>query len=358
MTAAPQLAEELFNEHYRRLYAYCLRQLGSPEEAEDAVQATYLNACRSLMAGFEPDTAQAWLFKVAHNVCLTRQRSSNRRARVERPHDLQAVQDVVAAPEGAGDELFGLDEALAGLPEQQRNAILLREWQGLSYREVAAKLELSQSAVETLIFRARRSLASALEQPVRHRRRLVHSFDLSALLAGVKTALAGNLSASIATGIAVAASVTAIAAAPVTRALDFPSHAPQTAVDEPAKQKPSPHRQLPDRDDARPQATSGSAPTAVASGWAGSHPRAAGKGRSKPKAQGKGKAKSKGQGKLNAAGQANGHKANGGHSQATASPSDTTHADANADGQGQAAAPAYSHASAPAHGARGAKKRS
>jgi RNA polymerase sigma factor (sigma-70 family) len=320
------------------------------------VQATYLNACRSLMGGFEPDTAQAWLFKVAHNVCLTRQRSSNRRARVERPHDLQAVQDVVAAPEGAGDELFGLDEALAGLPEQQRNAILLREWQGLSYREVAAKLELSQSAVETLIFRARRSLASALEQPVRHRRRLVHSFDLSALLAGVKTALAGNLSASIATGIAVAASVTAIAAAPVTRALDFPSHAPQTAVDEPGSRKPSPHGQLPDRDDARAQATSGSAPTAVASGWAGSHPRAAGKGHSKPKAQGKGKAKSKGQGKLNAPARRTGTRQTAvirRRPPRRATPRTPTRTP---DGQGQAAAPAYGHASAPAHGARGAEE--
>ena len=74
MSAAPQLAEELFNEHHRRIYLYCLRLLGSPEEAEDAVQATYLNACRSLMDGFEPEAAQAWLFKVAHNVCLTRQR--------------------------------------------------------------------------------------------------------------------------------------------------------------------------------------------------------------------------------------------------------------------------------------------
>ena len=166
MSAAPQLAEELFNEHHRRIYLYCLRQLGSPEEAEDAVQATYLNACRSLKDGFEPEAAQAWLFKVAHNVCLTRQRSSYRRARVERPQDLQAVQDVVAAPEASGDELFGLDEALAGLPEQQRNAILLREWQGLSYREVAAKLGVTQAAVETLIFRARRSLADSLEQPV------------------------------------------------------------------------------------------------------------------------------------------------------------------------------------------------
>src|ERR671924_2405731 len=103
MSAAPQLAEELFNEYSRRIYAYCLRQLGSPEEAEDALQATYLNACRSLLGGFEPQAAQAWLFKVAQNVCLTRRRSTWRRRRIERPGDIQEMQDSIPAREGAGD---------------------------------------------------------------------------------------------------------------------------------------------------------------------------------------------------------------------------------------------------------------
>src|SRR6266550_6995494 len=219
VSAAPDRAEELFTEHSRRIYAYCLRQLGSPEEAEDAMQATYLNACRSLLSGFEPDVAQAWLYKVAQNVCLTKQRSSWRRRRVERPGDLQEIQDFIAAPAENNEELFGIDEALAALPEQQRRAILLREWQGLSYREVAEEMELSQGAVETLIFRARRSLAAALDEPEEpaRRARLMHSLDAGALLAGLKTALSGSLATSLATGIAVAASTTAIIASPIGR---------------------------------------------------------------------------------------------------------------------------------------------
>jgi RNA polymerase sigma factor (sigma-70 family) len=249
MSAAPQLAEELFNEHHRRIYLYCLRQLGSPEEAEDAVQATYLNACRSLKDGFEPEAAQAWLFKVAHNVCLTRKRSSYRRARVERAHDLQAVQDVVAAPELQGDELFGLDEALADLPDQQRHAILLREWQGLSYREVAAELGLTQAAVEALIFRARRSLASSLEQPARARRRLMHSLNAGALFSSLKALVVGNVAASVATAVAVAASATALTAATIQRGNDFPTHAPPP-VSVPRVESPrprAPHTRLADR---------------------------------------------------------------------------------------------------------------
>jgi RNA polymerase sigma factor (sigma-70 family) len=197
-----RLAEDLFTEHSRLIYAYCLRRLGSPEEAEDALQATYLNACRSLMRGFEPNEGQAWLLTVAHNVCVSRLRSKSRRRLFERPQDFQEVQDQLAAPEIADDELFSLEDALAGMPEQQRRAILLREWQGLSYREVATELGLTQSAVETLLFRARRSLAQALET-TRPRPRFVHAFHPAALL--------GSLKSGLATGVAIAASATVVA---------------------------------------------------------------------------------------------------------------------------------------------------
>jgi hypothetical protein len=76
---------------------------------------------------------------------------------------------------------------------------------------------LSQGAVETLIFRARRSLAAALDQPKNptNRARLAHAFDGGALVASLKAALSGSLSGSLATGLAVAASATAIATGPV-----------------------------------------------------------------------------------------------------------------------------------------------
>jgi RNA polymerase sigma-70 factor, ECF subfamily len=254
MSAAPDRAEELFTEHSRRIYAYCLRQLGSPEEAEDALQATYLNACRSLLSGFEPEVAQAWLFKVAHNVCLTRHRSTWRRRRVERPGDIQEIEEFIASPHDPGDELLGIAEALASLSEQQRRAIVLREWQGLSYREVATELGITQGAVETLIFRARRSLAAALEAPEAprtRRARLAHAFDGGAVLASLKTAVGGSLSASVATGLAVAASATAIATGPAGHAdwlkpLSFPpkaapvthSHARPVARTAPADRDP------------------------------------------------------------------------------------------------------------------------
>jgi RNA polymerase sigma factor (sigma-70 family) len=213
--AASAAAERLFEQHSGWIYGYCLRQLRSPEEAEDALQATYLNACRSLKGGFVPRAGSAWLLRVAHNVCITRLRSSGRRARLEWAQDREVLEETVAAPERRADELIGLPEALATLPEQQRRAILLREWQGLSYREVAHELGLTQSAVETLIFRARRSLASALEDPGSRRPRALHGLNLGGLGAALKSLLAGGVGVKAAATVAVAATATVVALDPV-----------------------------------------------------------------------------------------------------------------------------------------------
>ena len=165
--AAPEaeLTRTLYERHNRQIFSYCLHQLGNREEAEDATQTTFMNAFRGLQRGVVPELESAWLFKIANNVILTRRRSSSRRRRVETPGDLDAIQDLLPSREADADELIRLTDALSGMPEQQRRALLLREWQGLSYREIGDELELSQAAVETLLFRARRSLAQGLTDP-------------------------------------------------------------------------------------------------------------------------------------------------------------------------------------------------
>jgi RNA polymerase sigma factor (sigma-70 family) len=191
--AASATAEQLFQQHSGWIYGYCLRVLRSPEEAEDALQTTYLNACRGLNRGTRPLVGSAWLLRIAQNVCFARLRSSGRRNRLERVQDIAILEETVPAPERPPDDLIGLTDALCRLPERQRKAILLREWQGLSYREVAHRLDLSQSAVETLIFRARRSLAAALDgSATRSRRNALHALDLGGLLAAIKGFLAGS----------------------------------------------------------------------------------------------------------------------------------------------------------------------
>jgi RNA polymerase sigma factor (sigma-70 family) len=155
---------DLYERHAGRVFGFCLKWLRSREEAEDAAQTTFFYAWRGLGRGVVPDFESAWLLAIARNVCLSRTDAARRRS-VEIAADPSVLEAAVVAPV-RGDELAGLPEALASLTEQQRRAILLREWQGLTYREIADELGLSQSAVETLLFRARRTLAARLRRPL------------------------------------------------------------------------------------------------------------------------------------------------------------------------------------------------
>jgi RNA polymerase sigma factor (sigma-70 family) len=215
--AEADLTHALYEEYANQIFRYCLHQLGSREEAEDAVQSTFLNAFRGIQRGVVPELESAWLFKIAHNVCLSRRRSSWRRGRIESPADFEVVEELTAAPARRAEELIGLQDVLEQMPESQRRAILLREWQGLSYREIADELELSQAAVETLIFRARRALATGLEQPPeKPRRRLARALDLGNLATALKSLLVGGSAATkIAATVAVVSATTVAAGAPV-----------------------------------------------------------------------------------------------------------------------------------------------
>jgi len=207
---------ELYERYANQIFRYCLHQLSSREEAEDAVQSTFLNAFRGLKRGVEPELESAWLFKIAHNVCLSRRRSSWRRGRVESPADFELVEELTPAPPRRADELIGLQDVLEQMPETQRRAILLREWQGLSYREIGDELEVSQAAVETLIFRARRALAAGLEQPPVARRRAARALDWGNLIAGAKSLLlGGSAAAKVAATVAAVSATTVVAAEPV-----------------------------------------------------------------------------------------------------------------------------------------------
>ena len=215
-------AGDLYERYSAQILGYCLHQLGSREEAEDAVQTTFMNAFRGLSRGIVPELESAWLFKIAHNVCLSRRRSSWRRGKIEAPNNFEVLQEVIPGREQVADELIGLQDVLEKMPENQRRAILLREWQGLTYREISAELGLSQAAVETLIFRARRALAQGLEQDAdTWKRRLRRGADVGGAIAFVKALLGGGGAAAV----KVAATAIAVAATTVAAATETPSHA-------------------------------------------------------------------------------------------------------------------------------------
>src|ERR687895_364429 len=160
---APSRADRAFERLYRRyvadVYRYVLAVLQNEADAEDATQQAFLCAYRAYERGERPERPLNWLVAIAHNVCRQRWRESARRPRVVQ------LEDEVPA-RAAEEESSNADEirrALGFLAFNQRAALVMRELQGRSYEEIAGILGLSGSAVETLLFRARRAMREQLE---------------------------------------------------------------------------------------------------------------------------------------------------------------------------------------------------
>ena len=148
-------------EPYRReLIAYCYRLTGTLTEAEDMVQEAFLRAYRALDSFEGRASLRAWLYRIAHNLCLNHVQ--------RRPPVWQSLEDVgdrSLAPdaEEAGQERenvrLGFVALVQSLPPRQRAALVLRDVLGWSAEETARILETTVPAVKNALARARQTLA-------------------------------------------------------------------------------------------------------------------------------------------------------------------------------------------------------
>jgi RNA polymerase sigma-70 factor (ECF subfamily) len=152
--------ERLYRKHVGDVYRYALAVMRNPADAEDVTQTTFLNAYRSFTEkGNRPEKPHNWLIAIAHNVCRQRFRQSARR-----PAEVSFEDDIAdSIPDDEAPTGDDITRALGHLAFNQRAALVMRELEGRSYAEIAEILDLSTSAVETLIFRARRALREQLE---------------------------------------------------------------------------------------------------------------------------------------------------------------------------------------------------
>jgi RNA polymerase sigma-70 factor, ECF subfamily len=146
--------EQLYRLHAREVYQYALALLANPADAEDVTQTTFLNAYRAFQRGERPHKPHNWLIAIAHNVCRMRWRQAG-----SRPREVALEQaPEAAAPENGHADLDEVLAALATLTFNQRAAIVMRELEGRTYQDISEVLGVSVSAVEALLFRARRRL--------------------------------------------------------------------------------------------------------------------------------------------------------------------------------------------------------
>jgi RNA polymerase sigma factor (sigma-70 family) len=157
---ASRAIDDLYRRYGPDVYRYAYAVLGNNADAEDVTQTTFLNAYRALEQGVRPRKPSNWLLTIASNAIKQRFRQEQARPRTVQLDERIAVTDI----EEDGPSVGELLTALSKIPPQQRQAIVLREFEGRSYAEIADILGVTTSALETLLFRARRSLAEELEQ--------------------------------------------------------------------------------------------------------------------------------------------------------------------------------------------------
>jgi RNA polymerase sigma factor (sigma-70 family) len=149
--------EVLVDRHGAALLAFCRRMLGSREEAEDAVQQTFVAAYRELASRDESPDLRPWLYGIARHRCLSALRSGRRRAFAELP---DPVADNVLGDVTMREDLRAVLADVARLPRDQRAALVLAEFCDLSHAEIAPIVGCSRDKVKALVFQARSSLTA------------------------------------------------------------------------------------------------------------------------------------------------------------------------------------------------------
>lgn len=160
---------EIVKTYYPRIYALALGMVNNAADARDLAQITWIKAWRSLKGYRESSAFFTWLYRIAVNTCLDFLR---RRAR--RPE--QALEEADALMAAAGRRVRGPDEevshkeldaafrrALNELSDTHRMTLILREVQGLSYRQIAAAMRCRPGTVMSRLFYARRFMQKRLK---------------------------------------------------------------------------------------------------------------------------------------------------------------------------------------------------
>ena len=156
----------LVREHGRVVFGVVLRRVGDRTVAEDLTQETFLRAWRA-RSGYrgEPASARGWLCAIAANVARDHMRARRRRPVEEEAvfSDIPSVTEDPASSAEASESLEQLRAALERLPAGHREMFLLRERDGLSYKEIAAVMSCPIGSVMSGLARARERLLQAME---------------------------------------------------------------------------------------------------------------------------------------------------------------------------------------------------
>ncbi len=161
---------ELYRAHLRDVYSYAYYRVGNHHDAEDLTEQAFLQAYRHFERAQRESNGRPlrpWLIRIAHNLASNYYRDRSRRpqTQLEDAAVVSATHDTEDLVEGR-QELKDVLEGVSKLPDDRREALIMRFALGMDNREIARALDRTEGATKVLIHRAIRQLEQSLEEPV------------------------------------------------------------------------------------------------------------------------------------------------------------------------------------------------
>lgn len=153
----------LYNRYKGPVYAFCYKMLLDSDAAKDVMQETFLRVYENRDRLMKSDAFKSWLFTIARNQCLNAIRRNGKHIPLPDAKDLPPVAETPFTRMEKSEQVRFVTRFLESLPPEYREVIVLREYQNLSYEEIAAVTRSTLSAVKSRLFKARRKLAQQME---------------------------------------------------------------------------------------------------------------------------------------------------------------------------------------------------
>jgi RNA polymerase sigma-70 factor (ECF subfamily) len=168
----PDAFGEIVKRWERKIFALCFGMLSREEDARDAAQETFISAYRNLGNFRGEAKVSSWLHRIAVNQCLTRQRRSKVRSESSLEDESSANEAAFASPNGLNpakiteqnERVAGVRTAVNSLPAELKQVIVMKEFEELTFQEIADALELPISTVKSRIYTALKQLRLKLER--------------------------------------------------------------------------------------------------------------------------------------------------------------------------------------------------
>jgi len=160
---------KIFDQYQHLVYNICYRMTGNREDAEDATQDVFLKIHRSINRFRGDAKLSSWIYRIAVNTCLNRERRKKLASWVSLDFIIQEESESQPLSEETPDRQLENSEnerivqkAFQSLPARQKTALVLHRYENLSYEDIAGVMEISLSAVESLLHRAKENLSQKL----------------------------------------------------------------------------------------------------------------------------------------------------------------------------------------------------